>query len=66
MNDKLTYEEEIKKLSYDDALYRLTHLFLFKHLPKKEQNNIKYIAWLKLKEAIEKAKRYDLLAKEKN
>lgn len=64
MNDKLTYEEEVKKLSYDDALYRLTHLFLFKYLPKKEQNNIKYIAWLKIKEAIEKAKRYDLLAKE--
>lgn len=66
MYDKLTYEEEIKKLSYDDALYRLTHLFLFKYLPKKEQNHIKYIAWLKIKEAIEKANKYDLLSKEEN
>ena len=63
---KDNYEEEIKKLSYDDALYRLTHLFLFRYLPKKEQNHIKYIAWLKINEAIEKAKKYDELAKEKN
>lgn len=61
---KDNYEEEIKKLSYDDALYRLTHLWLFKHLPEKEQNHIKYVAWCKVREAIEKAKRYDELAKE--
>lgn len=64
MPKELTYEEEIKKLSYDDALYRLTHLWLFKHLPKKEQHTIKYVAWYKLKETIKKAKKYDELLKE--
>ena len=54
MNDKeLTYEEALEGLE-DIALYRKGGLSIFEK-----------IFFKKIKEAIEKAKKYDLLAKEK-